>query len=45
MLLFGKLNEVEVLVLLDISIVDDNDGRSFANLCAELFVVLRLDLD
>ena len=45
MLLFGELNEVEVLVFLDISIVDDDDGRSFAHLCAELFVVLRLDLD
>ena len=45
MLLFSKLYEVQVLVLLDICIVDNNYGRSFAHLCAELFVVLRMNLD
>ena len=43
--MLGKLNEVQVLALLDIVVVDDDGRGASAHLLAELRVVLLLDLD
>lgn len=45
MLLLGKINEVKVFALLDIHIIYNNDWRAFADLTAELGVMLLLDLN
>ena len=44
-LMLGKLNEVQVLALLDIIVVDDDGRGASVHLLAELCVVLLLDLN
>ena len=43
--MLGKLNEVQILALLDIVVVDDDGRGASAHLLAELLIVLLLDLD
>ena len=44
-LMLGKLNEVQVLALLDIVVINDDDGRATPDFSAEFCVVLLLYLD
>lgn len=44
-LLVGEFNEVNVLALLNIVIVDDDDGRPLENFSAKRVVVFLPDLD
>ena len=42
-LLLGKVHEVLVLALQDVTVVDHDDGRAFAHFGAKLCIVLFLD--